>query len=96
MTAFFIARVTVKDGVKFQEYAQKAGATFAAHGGEPVLRGKAAGVLSGIADHETVGIIKFPNLAAIAAWYGSADYQAIIPLRDEAADVAITTYEVPS
>jgi uncharacterized protein (DUF1330 family) len=39
MTAFFIAKVTIKDHTKFQNYAQKATATFSAHGGEPVLRG---------------------------------------------------------
>jgi len=95
MTAFFVAAVTVKDPVKFQEYAEKAGATFAAHGGEPVLRGKVNSALVGAINHQATGIVKFPSHEALAAWFGSPEYQAIVPLRDEAADMTITTYSVP-
>ena len=96
MTAFFVATVKVKDPAKFQQYAEQAGATFAAHGGEPVLRGKTAGALVGSADHQAVGIIKFPSSDALQAWYDSSEYQAIVPLREEAADMTIVTYAVPA
>ncbi len=92
MAAFFVANVKLKDPIKFQEYAQKAGKTIAAHGGEPVLRGKLDTVLAGSAEHEAVGIVKFPHAEALAAWFNSSEYQAIIPLRDEAADICIVTY----
>ena len=29
----------------------------------------------------------FPDGAALRAWYNSPDYQALVPLRDEAADM---------
>ena len=32
----------------------------------------------------------------LKAWYASDAYQAIIPLREEAADMTITTYDAPS
>jgi len=96
MTAFFIATTSIKDQEKFQLYAQKAGATFAPHGGEPVLRGKVEGTLNGNSDHQAVGIIKFPNMEALQAWFDSDAYQEIIPLRDEAADMTIVTYTVPA
>ena len=96
MTAFFVATVTVKDSGKFQDYAKKAATTFAEHGGELVLRGQADGVLAGSADHQAVGIVKFPNKDALSAWYKSTAYQAIIPLRDEAADMTIVAYEAPA
>ncbi len=95
MTAFFVATVKVKDPEKFQEYAQKAGETFAPHGGEPVLRGKAGDVLAGQIDHQAVGIVRFPDQGALSAWFNSDAYQRIIPLRDEAADMTIVTYSVP-
>lgn len=95
MTAFFVATATVKDPKKFQEYAQKAGETLAPHQGELVLRGKLDNVLAGPADHQTVGIIKFPNQDALKAWFHSGAYQAIVPLRDEAADMTIVSYVVP-
>ena len=95
MTAFFVATATVKDPQKFQEYAQKAGETLAPHQGELVLRGKKDGVLAGQADHQTVGIIKFPSQDALKAWFNSDTYQAIVPLRNKPADMTIVTYSVP-
>ncbi len=95
MSAFFVATVKVKDPEKFQEYAQKAGETMAPHGGEAVLRGKINDVLVGHADHQAVGIVKFPSQDALSAWFHSDAYQKIVPLRDEAADMTIATYLVP-
>lgn len=96
MTAFFVATATVKDPQKFQEYALKAGETLAPHQGELVLRGKKEEVLAGHTDHQTVGIIKFPNQDALKAWYSSDAYQAIVPLREQAADMTIVSYVVPA
>ena len=96
MTTFFVATATVKDPQKFQEYAQKAGETLTPHQGELVLRGKKDDVLAGHADHQTVGIIKFPSQDALKAWFNSDAYQAIVPLRKEAADMTIVTYSVPA
>ncbi len=96
MTAFFVSTVTVKDGAKFQEYAKRAAETLAAHGGELVLRGQLDDVLTGNADHRAVGIVKFPDKDALAAWYGSNAYQALIPLRDEAADMTLVAYSAPA
>lgn len=95
MTEFFVAAVTVKDPAKFQEYAEKAAATFAPHGGEPVLRGKVNGALVGTISHQAIGIVKFPGQGSLTAWFNSPEYQALIPLRDEAADMTITAYSVP-
>jgi len=96
MTAFFVATSTIKNPKKLQEYAQKAAATFAPHGGEAVLRGKVDGALAGSADHQAVGIVKFPSPEALTAWFNSPEYQAIVPLRDEAADMTIIAYSVPA
>ncbi len=96
MTAFFIANVTIKDQEKFEEYARKAGETFVLHGGEPVLRGKVQSALAGNADHHAVGVVRFPSHARMDAWYNSPEYQAIVPLRDEASEMTITTYSIPA
>jgi len=37
-------------------------------------------------------VIRFPSLADAQGWHASAAYQALIPLRQEAADVILTTY----
>lgn len=96
MTAFFIASVKVKDPEKFQEYASKAAETFAAHGGEIVLRGKAASALAGSVGHGAVGVVKFPSMDALTQWFRSKEYQAIIPLRNKAAKMTIIAYSAPS
>lgn len=97
MTAFFIATSTIKNPEKFQQYAQQTGDTFAPYGGQPVLRGKYEGSLSTNASepHQTVGIISFPSLDDLKIWFHSDAYQTLIPLRDEAAEMTITTYSAP-
>ncbi len=96
MSAFFIATVKIKDQGKFQEYAQKAGASLKSFGGELLERGQARAVLAGSADHNAAAIIRFPTLSAVNDWYASQPYQAIIPLREEAADMTIVAYETPA
>jgi len=96
MPAFFIATTTVNDTEKFQEYAGKAAQTFAPFGGEMVIRGKAGDTLAGHSDHRAVGVVRFPDMAALKAWYRSPDYQALIPLRDDAAQITLVTYEEPA
>jgi uncharacterized protein (DUF1330 family) len=39
-----------------------------------------------------VVVIRFPSLAAVDAWFASADYQALIPLRNTAAEVDLVSY----
>jgi len=96
MTAFFVATAKVKDPTKFGDYAQKAGASMKDFGGEIIVRGQMREVPVGGADHNGVGIVRFPDLKSLTDWYASPAYQAIIPLRDEAADITIVAYEAPA
>lgn len=95
MSAFLVVRSTIKDPEKFQAYAQAVGPTLAPFKGEVALRGKAVQALAGEDSHQTVGILKFPDRSAASAWYGSADYQALVPNRDAAADMTVVCYEEP-
>ncbi len=96
MTAFFVATIRMKDPQKFQEYGKKAAETFGAYKGELVLRGKAEAALAGSATQEAVGIVKFPTMKALTDWFNSKEYQALIPLRDQAADMTIIAYNAPA
>ena len=96
MSAFFIATVTVKDGEKFQEYAARSKETFDISGGEIVMRGKYIAALTGDAAHQAAAIVKFQDMDALDKWYNSDAYQALIPLREEAADMTIVKYEIPT
>ena len=89
MSAFLIATAAIKNPEKMQEYAQKSMATIAAFGGDPVVRGKVIGTFSGDSKYEMTAVVNFSDIQTIDNWYQSADYQALILLRDEAADVTI-------
>ncbi len=93
MSAFFIAQVKVKDGEKFQAYGSQAKTIFAKFGAQPVARGKASGAIAGAVTHGLVAIIRFPDMNKLEAAFASDAYQAIVPLRDQAADITIVKYE---
>ncbi|MFV2056937.1 MAG: DUF1330 domain-containing protein [Thiohalomonadales bacterium] len=93
MSSFLIVHTTVKDPEKFKSYASAAGATFAPFGGEFLVKGKQVKTLAGEHSAQAAVVVKFPNLTAIDDWYHSADYQALIPNRDAAADMVFICYE---
>ena len=97
MKAFLVANVTVKDGEKFQRYAKAAGESMQRFGGQVLTKGKAVEKLAGTGsnEHQNVALICFPDLEKLEAWFYSEPYQTIIPLREEAADMIITSYVVP-
>ena len=41
----------------------------------------------------TRSVIRFPDPAAFRAWFDSPAYQALIPLREQAAEVTLVGYE---
>jgi uncharacterized protein (DUF1330 family) len=65
------------------EYSQKAAQLSAQYGGEYVIRGKAAETLEGaLFGTHMVVLSRFPSREQALAFYRSAEYQALKPLRD--------------
>lgn len=91
--AYVIGHLTVKDAAKWDEYRSRVPATLAPWNAELVLRGKRIAVLAGEHGHADVVVIRFPDQRSITGWHGSAAYQALIPLRQQAADVVLLSYE---
>ena len=96
MTVFLVSRTVVKDPVKYQQYAQAAGSTIMSHGGRIALRGALAGTLVGSADPHGTAVIEFPDMQAVDTWLASADYQALVPVRDQGCDMQLLAYEQPA
>lgn len=92
MNAFFIGTITINDPEKFQQYAAAAKLTMDQYQGELLVKGKAEGVLAGELDHQIAVVVQFPGVQQANNWYNSAEYQALIPLRDEAVDINIALY----
>ena len=93
MPAYLVGTITVRDPALWAEYVGRVGATFAPHGGELVFRGERALQFAGAPAAPRIVCARFPSLQALRAWHDSPDYQALVPLREAAADVALTAYE---
>ncbi len=93
MPAYVIGHVTVKDAEKWAEYRNRVPKTLTPWGSELLLRGKMVDVLSGQHSHTDTVVIRFPNAESVVKWYNSAAYQELIPLRTQAADMDLISYE---
>jgi uncharacterized protein (DUF1330 family) len=78
------------------EYIERIDATLAPYGGRFLVHGGALTPAEGAWDGDVV-IIRFPDAGAARAWYDSADYQAILPLRlDNSRSIACLVEGVPN
>ena len=93
MAAYLVGHITVKDDELWQEYMAGVAESVAPFDAEVVFRGQLVRVLAGQHEHDLVVVIKFPDQSTLDNWYGSEKYQSLIPLRDKAANVVITTYK---
>ena len=91
--AYLVGHITVKDTAKWDEYRSRVPATMAPFGAELVFRGRLAQVFSGSHERSDVVVACFPDRAALEAWHASPAYQALIPLRTEAAVVDLMSYD---
>jgi uncharacterized protein (DUF1330 family) len=89
---FVVGQMTVKQPEKWAQYRSQVLATLLPFGGELVFRGEQALSFSGVNPHPDIVVIRFPSLEDAQGWHGSEAYQKLIPLRQEAADVVLTSY----
>ena len=92
MPAYLIGTIAVRDSETWQKYVAKVGATFGPFGGRVVFRGLKSDALSGSAHGERVVVAEFPDLDALRRGHESPPYQALIPLRNQGAEVVLTAY----
>lgn len=92
-TACVVGHITVKDPEKWAEYRSRVPATLAPWGADLVFRGSRKTVLCGAHEHTDIVVIRFPDAESVSGWYNSPAYQALIPLRTQAADVVLVSYE---
>ncbi len=93
MSALMIARIRVKDPAKFREYLARTQQVAAPYGAELLFRGKLDKALTGEArDHELAVVVRFPSVESLDGWYGSEAYRPLVALRDEGAEMVMTSY----
>jgi uncharacterized protein (DUF1330 family) len=93
MPAYVIGHITVKNPDKWAEYRSQVPETLAPWGAELVFRGKTTSLLSGTHSHTDTVVIRFPNCNSVEQWYDSDAYQKLIPLRTQAADIDLISYD---
>jgi uncharacterized protein (DUF1330 family) len=49
-------------------------------------------VLSGEQHHTDMVVIRFPDAASVDNWFNSRVYQALIPFRNQAAEMVLVSY----
>ena len=93
MQAYVVGHITVKNPEKWAQYRSAVPPTLAPWRGELVFRGQQAANLAGELPHPDIVVIHFPDRAAVNNWYSSPAYQALIPLREQAAEVVLLSYD---
>ena len=82
MSAYVIAGLDVTEPGAYAEYARGVPATLEPYGGRFIVRGGALAVIEGNWPASRTVIFAFPSVERARAWYDSAAYQAILPLRE--------------
>ena len=91
--AYVVGNITVKNAEKWDEYRTRVPATLKPYGAELVFRGKKVATLAGEHSHSDIVVIRFPDKEAVNRWHSSAAYQALIPIREQAAEMVLLSYE---
>lgn len=93
-SVYLVGQISIKNMEKWTAYREQVPLTLAPWAGEITFRGKLAAVLAGEHPHTDIVVIRFPNQAALEGWHNSAAYQALVPLRQQAAEVVLLSYTV--
>ena len=93
MAAYLIGQIKVRNQGLWQEYVTGVRESLVPFEAKILFRGKLLEVLAGQQDKDLVVIIEFSNQTVLNDWFTSEKYQSLIPLRDEAASVVISTYQ---
>ena len=91
--AYLVGHITIKDVEKWVTYRDQVPATLLPWHAEVTFRGTRAATFSGELPYTDIVVIRFPDKEAIDNWHASPAYQALIPLREQAADVLLLSYE---
>lgn len=93
MAAFLVGHIRVKQQALWQQYVSGVAESLAGCDAEVVFRGRLHRVLAGQDERDQVVVIRFADHGVLDDWFNSLDYQSLIAIRDQAADVVITSYD---
>ena len=83
MAAYVIVDVEVTNQEAYEEYRRQVPGTLESYGGRFAVRGGRYETLEGSWQPQRIVVLEFPDFARAKQWYGSPEYQAIVPLREK-------------
>ena len=92
MSAYLVGHIRIIDDELWQQYVAGVQQSLTPFDATIVFKGELVAVLAGNHDKDLVVVIEFSDQSTLDNWFYSESYQALIPLRERAADVVITTY----
>ncbi len=93
MSAYLICDVDIRDKERYETYKRDVPAIVARHGGEYLVRGGAYEVIEGNWNPVRIVLFKFPNRAAIHAFFADPDYKPLAALRHEIAQSSLVAVD---
>jgi uncharacterized protein (DUF1330 family) len=90
---YIVGDVTVTNPERYKDYASQTESTLEPFGGRFIVRGPEVHQLEGGWSPGRVVVIEFPNRESAQGWYHSDDYQAILPIRQEASTGSLILVE---
>ncbi len=100
MPAYLTGHIRIRDVQRWHEYLAQVDATITAYGGEILVRGLQAKVLTNPSKFdegfERLVVLRFADMAALDRWYASNEYARLKPIRAAAADVTVVRYVADS
>ena len=87
MQSVLMVRANIFNAEKWQSYAELAKPVLQEYGASVLMMDLAPSLLTQGQTPDMVALISFPTKRQIEACYHSEQYQKLLPLRDEAADV---------
>ncbi len=93
MSAFLVGHIKVRNEKIWADYLVGVKESLAPFSARVLFRGRLHSVLAGEQTHDLTVVIEFTDQAALQQWYHSSKYQALIPVRDAAADVVLAAYD---
>ncbi|WP_148864415.1 DUF1330 domain-containing protein [Marinobacter fonticola] len=92
MAAYLIGHIKVHDERLWQHYVEGVAASLEPIDARILFRGEKQADLAGTNPRDRAVVVEFADAGELGRWFHSDAYQALIPLRDRAADVMITSY----
>jgi uncharacterized protein (DUF1330 family) len=83
MSVYLVAQGTIENREMLDHYVARVIPTINSGGGRILAFTESPEVVEGTLEHPRTVIIEFPSREAFRAWYDSAEYQEIMPLRTE-------------